>query len=255
MNWLDALVGETRGRLLRLVRRAALSIGDLAVSLGISENAVRTHVAAAERDGFVRQAGIQRSTGGKPARLYELTPDAEELFPKAYPLVLTELLRTVREEDGARAALELLRRVGRRLGRRADPPGGDGATAVAAAAALLESIGGSVEVLEEEGGWRIRADGCPLSGVVSEDPEACALAESLVAEVTGRPVTECCQRSGRPRCEFRIGDRGQDRTEEPGEAPDYASPIRAPDVENADRWSWEGSDEGDLRPVDRGEAG
>lgn len=209
MNWLDALVGETRARLLRLVRRAALSIGELAASLGISENAVRTHIAAAERDGFVRQAGIQRSTGGKPARLYELTPDAEELFPKAYPLVLTELVRTLREEDGDLAAIERLRQVGRRLAGRVDRPHADGARAVAAAAALLESIGGSVEVVEEEGGWRIRADGCPLSGVVSEDPDVCALAESLVAEVTGRPVTECCQKTGRPRCEFRIeGGRG-----------------------------------------------
>lgn len=203
MNWLDALVGETRARLLRLVRRAALSIGELAASLGISENAVRTHIAAAERDGFVRQAGIQRSTGGKPARLYELTPDAEELFPKAYPLVLTELVRTLREEDGDRAAIERLRQVGRRLAARVDRPPADGAR-VAAAAALLESIGGSVEVVEEDAGWRIRADGCPLSGVVSREPDVCALAESLVAEVTGRHVTECCQKTGRPRCEFRI---------------------------------------------------
>ena len=204
MSWLDALVGETRARLLRLVRRAALSIGERAASLGISENAVRTHIAAAERDGFVRQAGIQRSTGGKPARLYELTPDAEELFPKAYPLVLTELVRTLREEDGDRAAIERLRRVGRRLAGDVGRPRAEGARAVAAAAALLESIGGSVEVVEEDGTWRIRADGCPLSGVVSKDPDVCALAESLVAEVTGRPVSECCQKGARPRCEFRI---------------------------------------------------
>jgi DNA-binding transcriptional ArsR family regulator len=102
MAWLDGLVGETRAQLLRLVRRASLSIGDLAAALGISENAVRNHVAAAERDGLVRSAGVQRSTGGKPARLYELTAGAEELFPKAYALVFAELVRTLREEDGDR---------------------------------------------------------------------------------------------------------------------------------------------------------
>ena len=204
MDWLSMLVGETRARLLHLVRRAALSIAELAEALGISENAVRTHVAAAERDGLVRQAGIQRSTGGKPARIYELAPGAEELFPKAYALVFTELVRTLREEDGDRAALERLRRVGRRLAARAGSTEGDGAAAVATAAALLETIGGSVEVIEEADGWRIRGNGCPLSGVVTEDPDVCALAESLVAEVTGRPVVECCQRSDRPRCEFQI---------------------------------------------------
>lgn len=204
MDWLDKLVGETRARLLHLVRRAALSIAELAEALGISENAVRTHVAAAERDGFVRQAGIQRSTGGKPARIYELTPGAEELFPKAYALVFAELVGTLREEDGEQAAVERLRRVGRRLATRAEPAEGDAGAAVATAAALLESIGGSVEVIDEADGWRIRANGCPLSGVVAKEPDVCALAESLVAEVTGRPVVECCQKSARPRCEFRI---------------------------------------------------
>ena len=204
MDWLNTLVGETRARLLHLVRRAALSIAELAEALGISENAVRTHVAAAERDGLVRQAGIQRSTGGKPARIYELAPGAEELFPKAYALVFAELVRTLREEDGDRAAVERLRRVGRRLAAQAGSTEEDGAAAVATAAALLESIGGSVEVIDEAGGWRIRANGCPLSGLVTEDPDVCALAESLVAEVTGRPVVECCQKSDRPRCEFQI---------------------------------------------------
>jgi predicted ArsR family transcriptional regulator len=204
LDWLNTLVGETRARLLGLVRRAALSISDLAESLGISENAVRTHIAAAERDGLVRQAGIERATGGKPARTYELTPAAEELFPKAYPLVFTELVRTLREDDGDRAAVARLRRVGRRLAAAARQSGSDDAASVHAAAALLESIGGSVEVVEEPDGWRIRASGCPLSGIVAADPDTCALAESLVAEVTGCPVVECCEKSARPRCEFRV---------------------------------------------------
>ena len=67
MGWLDSLMGETRARLVRMVRRAALTVGELAEGLGISQNAVRSHVAAAERDGLVRLAGVQRSTGGKPA--------------------------------------------------------------------------------------------------------------------------------------------------------------------------------------------
>lgn len=217
MDWLETLTGDTRMRLLRLVRGSALSIGELAEALGISENAVRGHVAAAERDGLVRQAGVQRGTGGKPARLYELSPGAEELFPKAYALVFTELVRTLREEEGDDAVVERLRRVGRRMGARADgEPGAeaapDAAAGVAAGAALLESIGGSVEVVEASHGWTIQANGCPLSGLVTEDPQVCALAEALVAEVTGRRVIESCEKSRRPRCAFRVlDDRPGDR--------------------------------------------
>lgn len=228
MGWLDTLTGETRTRLLRLVRGASRSVGELAKALGISENAVRTHIAAAERDGLVRQAGVQRSTGGKPARLYELTPGAEELFPKAYALVFAELVRMLREEEGDEAAVEHLRRVGRRLGARSGASARETAAdgGVLAAAALLESMGGSVEVTEASHGWTIRADGCPLSAVVVEDPDACALAESLVAEVTCRRVVETCDKSGRPRCAFQVMD------EDPQDPKSQAAPQ--PDVSASD---------------------
>ena len=203
MDWLARLAGETRLRLLRRVRAAPLPIGELAEALGITDNAVRTHVAALERDGLVRQAGTRRSTGGKPARLYELTPEAEELFPKAYALVFSELLSALGEEQGEAAVVNLLRQVGRRLGARGRV-NGEAADRVAAAAALLESIGGSVEILPEPDGWLLKANGCPLSRLVAEDPDVCALAESLVQEATGLPVTECCDRAARPRCAFRI---------------------------------------------------
>jgi predicted ArsR family transcriptional regulator len=203
LDWLT-LAGETRSRLLRLVRQAGRSINELADGLGITDNAVRTHVAALERDGLVRQAGSDRTTGGKPARLYELTPQAEELFPKAYALVLTEFIRALRDERGDEAAVAWLRRVGRRLGADAAHPQADGAARVAAAAALLESIGGSVDVTESGDGWKLHSHGCPLAGVVAEDPDTCALAESLVAEVTARRVVERCEKTDRPRCAFHV---------------------------------------------------
>lgn len=203
MDLLGLLLGGTRARLLRLVRRGAASINDLAASVGITDNAVRGHVAALERDGLVR-AESQRATGGKPARLYEVTLEAEELFPKAYALVLQELLSTIREEEGEDAALAKLREVGRRLG----AGGGAGhaglASRVAAASAVLESLGGSVEAERTDDGWLLRSAGCPLSRVVADSGEVCKCVESLVAEVTGGEVEEVCDRAGRPRCSFRI---------------------------------------------------
>ena len=44
----------------------------------------------------------------------------------------------------------------------------------------------------------------PLSAVTAGRPEVCALAQALVEEITGRPVTECCDREGRPRCAFQV---------------------------------------------------
>lgn len=200
-NWLEKLIGETRGRLLALLRRSRQTVGELAGAVGISDNAVRGHLAALERDGMVEEAGVRRSTGGKPAQEYELTREAEELFPKAYALVLGELLGVLEERQGRAEAVALMREVGRRAAARADGAGGLEAR-LETAATVLRSLGGELEVMRTSGGWRLQGHGCPLSGIVADHPEACALAQALVEEVSGRRVVECCEREGRPRCAF-----------------------------------------------------
>lgn len=213
MNWFDKLAGGTRGRLLRLLRRSENTISGLAAELGISDNAVRTHVASLQRDGMVDEAGVLRSTGGKPAQLYRISAEAEELFPKAYALVLSELVRTLEEREGRDAVIGLLREVGSRAAAHAGGAA-DSEARVAAAAAVLRALGGDVEVEREGDGWRIRGFGCPLSAVVSEHPLVCSLAESLVEEITGRPTRERCERGDRPRCSFCVsGSAGVERAE------------------------------------------
>jgi predicted ArsR family transcriptional regulator len=151
----------------------------------------------------VEHVGTQRDTGGKPARVYSLTAEGEELFPKAYAIVLGGLVDEIAREDGQDRAVELLRSVGRQVG------AGVGATEegevrVAAAAAALRALGGDVEVQPNEGGWLLQGYACPLSAVAAKHPEVCQLARALVEEITGSPVAECCERSGRPRCRFQV---------------------------------------------------
>ena len=84
---------------------------------------------------------------------------------------------------------------------------------VDAAVALLGELGGLAEVEDEGDAWLIRGVSCPLDAIVGENPEACALAEALVAAVVNAPVTECCDRStGTPRCRFRVAS-GTDRAQ------------------------------------------
>ena len=208
MNWTESILGVTRTRLLGLLRRSTRSINDLASALGITDNAVRTHVAAMQRDGMVKSAGVERGTGGKPAQLYEITPQAEELFPKAYGLVLSELLQVLEEKEGRNRVTALLREVGRRAAGDHGAGEKDEEARVLAAAGLLRGLGGDVEVERTDDGWRIRGFGCPLSAVVAGHDEVCLLAESLVAEITGLPVRECCNRGERPQCSFQMDSRG-----------------------------------------------
>jgi len=202
-SWLQRFIGETRIEMLRLLRRSRQTITSLADALRLTDNAVRTHVAALERDGLVEPAGVQRDTGGKPARIYELTPEGEELFPKAYALVLTGLVEEIARTEGPERAIALLRSVGRQVAASVARPD-DAAARVEAAAAALRGLGGDLELLQSADGWRLQGYGCPLSAVTAKRPEVCALAHALVEEITGRRVTECCDREGRPRCGFQV---------------------------------------------------
>ena len=202
-DWIERLTGDTKAKLLHLLRRSRQTITALADALRLTDNAVRTHIAALERDGIVEHVGTERDTGGKPARVYALTAEGEELFPKAYALVLAGLVEEITRMDGPEHATELLRAVGQRAASAATAPA-DLEARISSAAAALRRLGGDIDVQRTERGWRLQGYGCPLSAVTAKHPEVCALAKALVEEITGLPVTECCERSDRPQCAFRI---------------------------------------------------
>lgn len=208
-NWVKTLIGDTQSRLLGLLRRAPRTITSLAEVLGLTDNAVRTHIAALTRDGIVLDAGIERNTGGKPARLYGLTQEGEELFPKAYAAVLTGVIDELVRKDGRAHAIEVLRAVGKRVAASAGGPE-VAEKSVEAAAAALRGLGGDVDIQRTPEGWRLQGYACPLSAVAAEREEVCALAQALVASITGRAVTECCERAGRPRCAFLVAGETDD---------------------------------------------
>ncbi len=209
-RWDRRFFESTRGRVVTLLRRAGFTVDELARELGLTNNGIRAHLATLERDGIVRQSGVVRSEsgGGKPAYLYELTPEAEDLFPKAYEPVLHRLLDVLAERLETDESEALVRSVGRLMAEEQTVPT-DGARArLEAAADVLNELGGLVELEEHDGGFVIRGYSCPLAGVTQDHPEVCRMAETLIAELAGVPVHERCDRGERPRCCFEIASAG-----------------------------------------------
>ena len=205
-HWDVRFFQSTRGRIVTLLRRSKSTVEDLARALDLTDNGVRAHLGVLERDGIVRQRGSlrRRSGGGKPAYVYELTSEGEELFPKAYEPTLGRLLDVLSERLGPEESEALLRSVGRRLAEEHSTQA-DGAHArLETAVEVLNELGGLAELEERDGALVIRGYSCPLAGVTPEHPEVCRMAEALVAEVAGVSVQEHCDRSERPRCCFEV---------------------------------------------------
>jgi predicted ArsR family transcriptional regulator len=204
MKWDRKFFDSTRGQAVTLLRRSGRTVEELAGALGLTNNGVRAHLATLERDGVVRQRGSVRpgSGGGKPAYVYELTPEAEALFPRAYEPVLRHLLDALSERpEGSEA---VLRDVGRRLAEGRGAPDDGMRARLDEAVAVLNELGGLAELEERDGGYVIRGHGCPLAAVTPGHPEVCQMAETLVSELAGVPVREHCDRGAKPRCCFEV---------------------------------------------------
>jgi predicted ArsR family transcriptional regulator len=194
--WDQRFFRSTRGRIVTLLRRSGRTVEGLARELGLTDSGVRAHLATLERDGVVRQRGFVRrgSGGGKPAYVYELTPEAEELYPKGYEPVLRQLLDVLSGRLGPEESEAVLRIVGRRQAEELGVPVDGVRSRLEAAVGVLNELGGLAELEESDGGFAIRGYSCPLTSVVRDHPEACRLAEALLTELTGLPINEHCDR-------------------------------------------------------------
>ena len=83
-------------------------------------------------------------------------------------------------------------------------PSGTLRSRVFAASELLNAQLGAVTRVEQNGGYVIRGEGCPLSALTGKHRAVCRAMESLVKEFVGASVHECCERAQRPRCCFEI---------------------------------------------------
>ena len=207
-KWTQEFLASTKGRIVSLLRGAGRTVNDLAEALALTDNAVRAQLTALERDGLVRKSGVRRGLR-KPHQEYELTPEAEHLFPKPYAPVLSELVAALKGRLPPETLDELLREVGARVAAGRSTPAGGRAAAleqrVEAASAMLGELGGLPQVERSDGGFVIRSATCPLAAVSAAHPEVCRLGQALVAEVVGVPVQERCVRGPSPRCCFEVG--------------------------------------------------
>jgi predicted ArsR family transcriptional regulator len=203
LQWNQRFFASTRGRIVMLLRRAGRTVDELAQTLNLTDNAVRAHLATLERDGFVRQSGERRGSG-KPAYIYELSPDAEQLFPKAYGPILRQLLQVLSEEMTIDQVEALMRRTGLRMAEQQHIPSGDLQSRLQMAVNVLNDLGGLAELDKRNGAYYIQGYSCPLAVVVPGHPEVCRLAETLLTELVGRPVKECCDGNEPARCCFSV---------------------------------------------------
>jgi len=204
-GWRTRMLESTRGRILDLLRAKEQTVNDLAAALGLTDNAVRAHLLSLERDELIRQSGTQPGFR-KPHATYALTPEAEQVFPKAYGVLLDLLLIVISKQLSPKELGAAMREVGRKVADNhlLEVKGKSRRQRIETALRILKDLGGSAKFEESEGKDFIRGNGCPLAAATARHPEACLIAEALLAQVIGAPVKEHCIHGAAPSCRFEI---------------------------------------------------
>ena len=195
---------STRGKIVVALRTGGKTVNELSENLSLTDNAVRAHLITLERDGLVRSGGTVKGFR-KPHFVYELTEEARHIFPKSYDSLFNRLVDALKRRMPAHSLQSILEEVGRSIGAlRAGQEKGTRGQRVENALAALKELGGEAVAVSENDRLVISSNGCPFADAVSEHPEVCKIAESLLQEIIGDPVREICDRSTVPRCRFAV---------------------------------------------------
>jgi len=193
--------GGTRERIIRLLLPQPLTIAAMAKRLGMTQNAVRAQVALLQREGVAEQQGEVKGAR-RPSALYGLCAGADAQLSRAYPSMVSHLVRVLSEELSSRELEKVMKKVGRLFGSELPRATGDVAERVKKTVRFLDTLGSIAEMTEENGRYVISSDGCPIGVAVAANVHACSSMQALIQELTGLTVDKECSYGTRSRCRF-----------------------------------------------------
>jgi predicted ArsR family transcriptional regulator len=201
---------ERRKRLMRhlLRNKRGATIDEIARAIGVTRTAVRQHLASLMQEGLVA-AGDTRPTGGRPERLFVLTPLGREEFPRRYSWFAQLLIEAIEREHGKAGLRVRLGRIAAAVVagiRQGVPAAGSRRQKVEALSALMDELGYDARTARDlEGAPTIEADNCVFHELAAKNPEVCQFDLALLSGYTGSKVTlhECMARGGHV-CRFQF---------------------------------------------------
>lgn len=168
----------------------ARTAAELSDELGISQVAVRRHVARLLDEGWVAGRTADPDGPGRPVTRYHLTTDGHQLLPQGYAALAQELLAFISETtgtDGLAAYLDWRSR--RRVGRLADAIDADDLDGrLAQLAEALTQAGSTATVDVSDDGMILRQHHCTVMDVAREHPELCHAEAAEFSRVLGDGV-------------------------------------------------------------------
>jgi predicted ArsR family transcriptional regulator len=207
--------GLRRDLLVRLRMDGPSSPDQLAGRLGASRTGVLQQLRALEDAHLVSRQTVKHGVG-RPRHLYDVTPDAQDLFPSTYDALASGLLSAIVAVGGEALIEEVFTARRRQLSDRVRDQLAD---RVAADAPIEERVRGLAEiqaaqgylaesVVSADGSIQLREHNCAIFHVAKGTPSACRAELDLFRDVLGADVVrETHIAAGDRCCSYRITER------------------------------------------------
>ena len=193
----------------------------IASALEASRTGVLQQLHALEEAGLVTHAAEKHGVG-RPRHIYDVTPEAQGLFPTDYGGFASGLLKAIEAVGGDDLVEQVFaarrRQIGDRIRRRmteALPEGGTLAERVEVLAALQGEAGYLAEALVgEDGQLRLREHNCAIDKIARRTQAPCEAELALFQELLGPGVTrETHIASGDRCCSYVVPETEPDRAD------------------------------------------
>ncbi len=186
-----------------------MSAAELSQELELTEMAIRRHMYVLEKEGSVSIVSVRQAMG-RPLHVYELTAEADELFPKKYHLLALDLLDELADDPETAVLIErMFEGRKKKLLERYEPRMTDKSLEQRISElASIQNAGGYMVDVESlsDGSYMLYEYNCPIAQVAGKYQQACKCELSLFKALLDVPVerTECLAKGG-GKCSYRIG--------------------------------------------------
>jgi predicted ArsR family transcriptional regulator len=203
-----------RAILLHLRRSGPTTPDAIAAALGASRGGVAQQLRALDSAGLVTRTAVRHGVG-RPRHLYDVTPEAQDLFPSNYDGLATGLLAAILEVGGDSLVEDVFaarrRQAEVRLRDQIEasvPADAPLEARVRELARLQDQLGYLAEARIDDGVIRLLEHNCAVLDVARTNPGACAAELELFRGVLGTDVTRARHIANGDRCcEYLVGPR------------------------------------------------
>ena len=167
--------------------RGPSAVDDLAAAAGVVAVTVRAHLVVLEREGLVVGREVRTGRAGRPRIYYELTPQAQDVFPKGYDRLARGLLQTL-GSDEARKGLITETAAAWAAAVAATVRQSDRRDVIRAAIEALNETGSEAEWNDDDGHLQVRLHNCPYPNIVQSFPQICEMERTFLEDLLQFPV-------------------------------------------------------------------